>query len=168
MEHPCPTCLFNFKGEKSLKQHVCLVKICSPDEAPDLVLRSEGEIKRLEKAVGKFKSSNWQLIKFCQQTKTALPGLYPLFFPIQRQNNYPVLGQLGSILDSYSLLKAAAREGPVKLPRTLKMGIEGRILQIDSCLLTPSSKQYLKGFNVVLKQNHMLITKKVSKKPSFH
>ena len=117
--------------------------------------------------MGNFKSLNWQLIRFCQQKKTALPGLYPLFFPIQHENNYPVLGQLGSVQDSYGLLKAAAREGPVKLPRQLKIGNGDRILQIDSCLLTPSSKQYLKGFNVVLKQNHILITKKVSK-PSFH
>ena len=162
MDITCPTCCFSFKLLKTLKQHHCLVKICSPEEPPDLVVRDEQEISRLMGAVGRFGSSPRKIIKFCQDTGTVLPGLYPFYFPTQRRNSYPILRKLGSVEDSYGLLKEAAREGPVRLPRRLKIRFGEQIYEIDSSLLMPSNKQLMKGFSMIIKNNHIRVLKKVS------
>ena len=157
LDKTCPTCCFSFKLLKTLKQHHCLIKICSPEEPPDLVVRDEQEISRLMGAVGRFGSSPRKIIKFCQDTGTVLPGLYPFFFPTQRRNSYPILRMLGSMEDSYGLLKEAAKEGPVRLPRRLKIRFA-----IDSSLLMPSNKQLMRGFSMITRNNHIRVVKKVS------
>jgi hypothetical protein len=160
--HSCPTCLFSFKKKKALRQHRCLVKLCSPGESPDLFLRDEGELSRLSKSVGMFRSSVSQIFKFCQTTKTVMPGLFPLFFCPQGQNSLPILSKIGCVSDSYGLLRTAAQEGPVRIPRSLNIQVGGNLLKVDSDLLMPKSNQHMHGFTIIENHSHFIILKKVS------
>ena len=159
--HSCPTCLFRFTRLKGLKQHCCLVKICSSEETANLVVREEGELTRLSKSATMFGSSVQQVFKLCQATKTCMPGLFPLFFCPQGQNSLPILQKIGSVSESYDLLKKAAQEGPVRLPKSLNIKMNGVVLRIDSALLTPKSSQHLRGLKVIENQNYFLVVKEV-------
>ena len=103
----CPTCLFAFKNKQTLNQHKCLITFANEDEEPDFFVREEEELSRLMSFIN-FGFSSKKLIHFCETTKTAIPGLYPLFFPVQRKNSYPVLSQLGNVTSSYDFLRKSA------------------------------------------------------------
>ena len=162
MTSTCPTCLFTFSNLKILKQHQCLIKICPDSVPPDLILRDQAELNRTLPLIRTLKSSPRQLFQFCRNSKTVVPGLYPLFFPNQGKNDYPVLSHLGCVDDSYKLLKMAAREGPVILSRHLKIKMGDKILEVDPRLLLPSNKQQMKGFTVSTFEEHIRVVKKVS------
>ena len=147
----CETCLFPYKNKRVLKKHRCLITIV--EEEPDFFIRDEEELSRLMKAVKHFGSSGRNLIRFCESTKSVAPGLYPMFFPSQSKNSYPNLIDFGSVGDSYSLLMTAAREGPVKLRKSLKIKSGDKVFLFHSSLLLPSGNQKLKSFNIIDKNS---------------
>ena len=152
----CPTCLFAFKNKQTLNQHKCLITFANEDEEPDFFVREEEELSRLMSFIN-FGFSSKKLIHFCETTKTAIPGLYPLFFPVQRKNSYPVLSQLGNVTSSYDFLRKSARETTVKLRRSVKIKLGHNILLINPTLLLPSSQQKLRSFSTTNTTSHLLV-----------
>ena len=161
--HCCPTCLTKFKRKKGLNQHKCLLTLCLPGEDPDLHLRDEGEVTRLTKTMKMFGSSYSQIIRFCQITRTVVPGIYPPFFCPPGQNSLPLLNKIGCVNQSYEYVKAAAKEGPVKLQKELKIQVGDQLLRVGPELLLPKSSKQLEGFTTIDKQSHFLIVSKVSR-----
>ena len=146
MSSQCPTCQFQFGTVRSARQHRCLVTICGPGVVADLeVMEAEGSNRMLEAA--KY-NSTWQIFELCESTKKSIPGFYPLFFPPQGPNNYPLLPTIGSTERSYDLLRKAARDGPVKLRRSLNIGVNGRLITLDQSLLLPRNAFLLRGLEV--------------------
>ena len=97
-----------------------------------------------------------QLLLFSESTGTALPGVVPLFFP--SRHIPPILDQLGSSSDSYTKLRTAAMEGPVRLWKKLKFKISGSVLLVTNNLV-PSSQSELKrkGLKLVDKVDHVVV-----------
>ena len=156
MELSCPTCLTSFKIKRCLAQHKCSISLCAPGDKPDMEVRGNSETNRLMNGFLKHKDSTNQIIRFCYATGTALPGLGPLFFP--SKHTPPVLSLLGCVEDSYSLLRAAAQESPVKLLKGLKIKIAGKVLLVTKNL-TPTSSSELKKMRlrVVDKPDHVIV-----------
>ena len=155
----CPTCLLQLKNQKSFQQHRstrCQITLCAEGDQPDLEIRGNEEVKRLLGALYQSKPSFRQLLKFCENTSTALPGLAPLFFPARRFP--PILSHIGCVHNSYTFLQEAALEGPVHLKKTLKVKLENSIIQISQNLI-PCSISELKrrGLKVVDKRDRVVV-----------
>jgi hypothetical protein len=151
----CSTCLLHLKTAKSFHQHKCQIFLCVPGEKPDLEVRGENEVKRLL-GVLQPRQSMHQLLKFTDCTSTALPGLAPLFFPTRHFP--PILDHLGCTHDSYTFLRAAALEGPVRLRKSLRFKIGDSVLKITKNLIpTCSSELKRQGLKLVDKGDHVVV-----------
>ena len=161
----CPTCQYSFKEDRVFKRHSCLITIASEDVEPDFHIRGQEEFVRLTKAFQSFGSSSKNIIDFCEETKTAMPGLYPLFFPPAMKNPYPVLTRFGSVADeSYTFLLSAARVSTVKLRKVLTIREGNKTYLFQTPLLLPNAHQRLESFSLVEKPDHVAITVKKRKK----
>ena len=146
----CPACLLRLKNLKSMKKHmaVCSIKICREDVEPDRKVRDNEESERLIAVLSKSKPTYRQLINICEQTGTALPGLFPFFFP--KKHSPPILSNIGCVHNSYAFLQKSAQEGPVRLQKTIKVKVGNSIIALSQNLL-PSSPRELKrrGLKVI-------------------
>ena len=152
----CSICLTTFNRMKCLFLHKCQIQLCDANDEPNLEVRGIEEEKRLLGALMHSQQTTRQLLLFSESTGTALPGVVPLFFP--SRHIPPILDQLGSSSDSYTKLRTAAMEGPVRLWKKLKFKISGSVLLVTNNLV-PSSQSELKrkGLKLVDKVDHVVV-----------
>ena len=164
MTSTCSTCLFEFKNSRCLRQHQCLIRLS--DENPDLIVRDEQDLRLLIDQENVVFTPNFptRFFQFCERTKTAVPGLYPLYFPAAKRNSYPILTEIGNDNSSYELLKKAANEGPVKIRKCVRIQYRSQVLLIPAELLVPHSDKQLKGYAVSYVTDNLLVAKSRKRK----
>ena len=155
----CGNCLFQFKSAKSMYKHKCLIK--PTNDEPDLYVREEAELQLLmeRENIHFVAKKPRKFFKFCEKTKTAVPGLYPLFFQ-QRGHVNPVLKLMGNDDSAYELLTKAATEGSFHLRKTVRIKLHDRVLQVNPVLLLPTNSKKLVGYSLIHSSEHLLVSRK--------
>ena len=151
----CNICLTQFGHYDAMRRHKCSITVCPSHEEPDLVVRGPGNFSTLIMQACD-RGSISEAMNLSSLSKTAVPGVLPLFFPDRRSP--PILGRVGCVSRSYEKLTAAAKRHPVKLMKELRITVEGSVLLFNKSLLPRSpSDLRRRGLRIVDRPNHVLV-----------
>ena len=156
----CSDCWVQFKTKKSLQQHVksrCSIVPCPNGTKPDLIVRSREEAQQLFNicTMSGDHPCYYDLLKNCDLTCTAVPRLSPLFFPNNRSP--PILSQIGCVENSYTHLQQAAREGPVRLRKSIIVQLFSSVFKVSDSLLPTPQQLKRKGLKMEDYEDHVIV-----------